>query len=99
MQDKKEIRSKWLPPIRLSEEERQKLNDFFSRSTCNSMSEYARKVLLAEPVKIFYRNQSIDEFVEEIIGLKNELSAIGKNFNQAVHRLHMLDHISEIKHG
>lgn len=32
-----------------------------------------------------------------MIRLKNELNAIGNNFNQAVHRLHTLDRIPEIK--
>lgn len=32
-----------------------------------------------------------------MICLKNELSAIGNNYNQAVHRLHILDRIEEIK--
>ena len=32
-----------------------------------------------------------------MILLKNELNAIGKNFNQVVHKLHTLDHVPEIK--
>jgi hypothetical protein len=32
-----------------------------------------------------------------MIGLKNELSAIGKNFNQMVKKLHAFDHSSDIK--
>ena len=61
------------------------------------MSEYARDVLLGEPVTIKYRNQSADDFLEEMILLKKELNAIGNNFNQAVHKLHTLDHAPEIK--
>jgi len=32
-----------------------------------------------------------------MILLKKELNAIGNNFNQAVHKLHTLDHVPEIK--
>jgi hypothetical protein len=32
-----------------------------------------------------------------MILLKNELNAIGKNFNQVVHKLHILDHDPQIK--
>ena len=32
-----------------------------------------------------------------MIRLKHELNAIGNNFNQAVHKLHTLDHIPDIK--
>ena len=96
MKEEKKIRSKWLP-IRLNEDERKKLNLLYSQSTSNSMSEYARDVLLKKPINVTYRNQSADEFLAEMIMLKNELNAIGKNFNQVVHKLHTLDHVPEIK--
>ena len=96
MKETKQIRKGWLT-VRLNEEEEKKLNNFYSRTTSNSLSEYARDVLLKEPVNVLYRNQSADEFLTEMILLKNELNAIGKNFNQVVHKLHTLDHITEIK--
>ena len=96
MKETKQIRKGWLT-VRLNEEEEKKLNNFYSRTTSNSLSEYARDVLLKEPVNVLYRNQSADEFLTETILLKNELNAIGKNFNQVVHKLHTLDHIAEIK--
>jgi hypothetical protein len=96
MKKAKQIRTGWLT-IRLNEDEQKKLEKFFSQTTSNSLSEYARDVLLKEPVNIFYRNQTADEFLAEMILLKNELNAIGKNFNQVVHKLHTLDHVPEIK--
>ena len=96
MKRKKQARSKWLT-IRLDEAEEKKINRFYSRTTSSSLSEYARDVLLKEPVTILYRNQSADEFLSEVILLKTELNAIGKNFNQAVHKLHTLDRDSQIK--
>ena len=96
MKDAKQIRSEWLT-IRLNENEQKKLNQLYSRTTSNSLSEYARDVLLKEPVNIIFRNQTADDFLAEMILLKNELNAIGKNFNQVVHKLHTLDHVPEIK--
>lgn len=96
MKEIKPIRSKWLT-IRLSEEEEKRLQKFQKRTTTASLSEYARSVLLKEPVTILFRNQTADEFLAEMILLKNELNAIGNNFNQAVHKLHTLDNIPEIK--
>jgi predicted nucleic acid-binding OB-fold protein len=96
MKDTKQIRKGWLT-VRLNEDEEKKLNKLYGRTTSNSLSEYARDVLLKEPINILYRNQSADEFLTEMILLKNELNAIGKNFNQVVHKLHTLDHIAEIK--
>lgn len=83
--------------IRLNQEEREKLNRLCSKAQCNSLSEYARDVLLKEPVTIKYRNQSADDFLEEMILLKKELNAIGNNFNQSVHKLHTLDQDPQIK--
>jgi len=56
-----------------------------------------RKVLLQEPVTIFYRNASADAFLTETNSLKKELSAIGNNFNQAVKKLHTFNQIAEFK--
>ena len=96
MKETKKIRSKWLN-IRLDEDEEKKINRLYSRTTSSSLSEYARDVLLKEPVTILYRSQTEDDFLAEMILLKKELNAIGNNFNQAVHRLHMLDQVSDIK--
>lgn len=96
MKEEKKVRSILLP-IRLNADEKKKLNSFYGKTTCNSLSEYARSILLKEPVTVLYRNQTADEFLAEMILLKKELNAIGNNFNQAVHKLHTLDHVSEIK--
>jgi hypothetical protein len=96
MKETKKIRSKWLT-IRLDEDEEKKINGFYSRTTSNSLSEYARDLLLKEPITILYRNQTADDFLAEMIVLKKELNAIGNNFNQAVHKLHTLDQAADIK--
>ena len=96
MKETKQVRTGWLT-VRLNEDEEKKLNKFYSRTTSNSLSEYARDVLLKEPVNVIYRNQSADEFLAEMILLKKELNAIGNNFNQSVHKLHTLDHDPQIK--
>lgn len=90
MQEANPIRS-YILTVRLNHDEKQKLKKLSTKALCNSLSEYARDVLLNEPVTVKYRNQSADDFLQEMIELKNELNAIGKNFNQAVHKLHTLD--------
>ncbi len=96
MKESIQIRSRWLT-IRLNEQEERILQHYYSKTTCNALSEYARNVLLKEPVSIRFRNESAESFLEEMLLLKKELNAIGNNFNQAVHRLHTLDHDAEIK--
>ena len=96
MKETKKVRNKWLN-IRVNEDEYKKIEGFSATTTCQGISEYARDVLLKKPVLVKYRNQSADELLSEMILLKNELSAIGNNFNQAIHKLHTLDRIPEIK--
>lgn len=96
MKEKKSIRSKWLT-IRLSEAEEAKLLQLYQSTTAQGLSEYARTVLLQKPVTVIYRNASADDFLDQMVGLKTELKAIGNNFNQVVHQLHRLNHFSEIR--
>ena len=96
MKEKKPLRNRWLT-IRLSKGEEAALIKLSHKTTCRSLSEYGRTVLLKEPVIVLHRNASADDFLEEMVVLKRELNAIGNNFNQAVHRLHMLDKTPEVK--
>ena len=73
------------------------INGLFAKSTCRNLSEYARKVLLQKPVTIRYRNESADEFLQQMLLLKKELNSIGNNYNQVVKKLHTLDHDPQIK--
>jgi hypothetical protein len=50
--------------------------------------------MLEKPVTVNTRNQSLDHVQTELIAIRNELKAIGNNFNQAVKKLHMMEHIS-----
>ena len=90
MNETKKNHSKWLH-IRLKEEEYNKIHKKFEASTCRKLSEYARRNLLDKVVTVNQRNQSLDDFMAEMIRLRNELHSIGNNFNQAVKKLHTLE--------
>ncbi|MBS1738014.1 MAG: plasmid mobilization relaxosome protein MobC [Bacteroidetes bacterium] len=90
-------RTRWLH-IRLTEMEYKKLHVGFSTSTKQKISSYARDILLDKPVTVYTRNQSLDDFVAEMILLRNELKAIGNNINQAVKKLHTSTNNSELKY-
>ncbi len=96
MSEQKSNRTKWLH-VRLKPEEYDVLNKNFSKTTYHKLSDYARKILLAKPLTTTYRNASLDDFMTEMIQLRNELNAIGNNFNQAVKKLHTLDQIAEFR--
>jgi hypothetical protein len=93
---KKEKRTRKVT-VRFTEKEYEKVNNKFKNTTSSQMSHYIRNVLLDKPVVIKYRNESLDIFMEEIILLRQELNAIGKNFNQSVKKLHTLNQIPEFR--
>ena len=96
MSETKQNHSKWLH-IRLKEKEYDKIHQKFSKSTCRKLSEYARRVLLEKQITVNQRNQSLDDFMAEMIRLRNELNAIGNNLNQSVKKLYTLSQIQEFK--
>ena len=83
--------------VRLTDSELQLLNDRLAQTTCQQLSEYARRLLLQKPVTTYHRNQSLDELLPHLISTKNDLSALANNYNQVVRRLHLLQHNSELK--
>jgi hypothetical protein len=83
--------------LRLTPKEYAKIKHKWKASTCRKLSDYVRKHLFDKPITTTYRNQSLDDFMEETIALCNELNAIGNNFNQAVKKLHTLQQIPELR--
>lgn len=83
--------------MRMNDQEVESLQILFKKTTERALSNYMRKVILHKPVTIRYRNQSADDFLQEMIVMKRELSAIGNNFNQAVKKLHILEKIPEFR--
>lgn len=83
--------------LQLSLKEFYELQGKLLRSAHSDLNDYLHYLILNGTVGTGCRNQSIDEFLGVVIGLKNELNAIGKNFNQAVKRLHEIYHLSSRK--
>ena len=83
--------------LRLTPEEYTKIEKRYKASTCRKLSDYVRKHLFNRPITTHYRNQSLDDFIEEMALLRNELSAIGNNINQVVKKMHTLNQIPEFK--
>lgn len=83
--------------VRFTPEEYVKIERKWKTTTSRKLCDYIRKHLFDKPVTTNFRNESLDEFMAEIIRLRSELSAIGNNFNQAVKKLHTLNQIPEFK--
>ena len=90
------MRSK-IVKMRMNDDELKLLQKLHHQSMERHLSNYLRKISLQKPVFIKYRNQSADDFLKEMILLKQELNAIGNNFNQAVKKLHVLEKIPEFR--
>lgn len=91
-----EVRKKMVV-VRMNSKELGLLKQWQSKTTERSTSQYLRKLALNRPVTVICRNASADDFIAEMLLVKKELNAIGNNFNQAVHKLHMLDRIPEFR--
>lgn len=96
MNEKKTNRTR-LVTLRLTVTEYEKIEANFKTTTCRKLSDYMRHVLLEKRLTVFTRNKSMDDFMTELILLRNELNAIGNNYNQVVKKLHLLQTIPELK--
>lgn len=53
-----------------------------ANSSIHHLSGYCRKLILGQPPTLFHRNRSLDDFMEEMILLRNELKNIGNELKQ-----------------
>lgn len=83
--------------LRLTGDEYAELEQNWKNSTVRKLSEFVRRLLFGRKVTVYTRNKSQDELLAELGLLRRELNAIGVNFNQAVHRLNMLDHSPQMQ--
>ena len=97
MQQQEKINRTRKLTVRFTEAEYKKIETSFQSTTKRKLSEYVRYVLLDKPVTVYTRDRSLDEMIVQLSLLKTELSAIGNNFNQAVRKLHTMNHYAEIK--
>ncbi|MDN3548794.1 plasmid mobilization protein [Mucilaginibacter aquaedulcis] len=95
--EKKDKGRKRIVGLRLTAGEYGELEKNWKRSTIRKLSEYVRRLLFGQSFTVFTRDQSKDELLAEMALLRRELNAIGVNFNQAVHRLNMLDHSPQMR--
>ena len=96
MEEKKTFRTRIIG-LRLTAKEYEQIEKRCKNSTSGKLSEYVRCVLFSKPVTVYQRNQSLDDFMTEMMQLRTELNGIGNNFNQAVKKLHTLGQISEFR--
>ena len=83
--------------LRLTLKEYEQIEKKWKASTCRKLSDYVRRNIFEKPLVTTYRNQSLDDFMAEMIQLRSELNRVGNNFNQAVKKLHEIEKIQDFK--
>ena len=83
--------------LRFTPLEYAELEKRFRASTCRKLSDHIRRHLFNKPIVTTYRNQSLDDLMEETIVLSNEINAIGNNINQIAKKINTLKQIPEFK--
>ena len=68
--------------VRLTEEEFEEVYRQCKNSTCRSLTEYVKKLLTKKPVTVKVRNQSQDELLLAMIGIKNRLDELAGRAEQ-----------------
>ena len=62
--------------IHCSKVEYDKISELIKGTTCRSLSEYARKTMLHQPVAVTFRNASLDAMIDMINGVRNQLERL-----------------------
>jgi hypothetical protein len=82
--------------VRLTPEELKEVYQYSKSSSCRSLTEYVKKTLTQKPVTMKIRNQSLDDLVAVMIGIKNRLDQLeerARDKNEA----ELLPELAEIK--
>ncbi|HEY4338208.1 MAG TPA: hypothetical protein VGM89_20010, partial [Puia sp.] len=78
LRGKKELKNVDLR-VKMSPSEYAKVEKEWKESIYNDRSEYLRMVLRKKPVVNKYRNQSLDDLLEVLVGLKSQLEGLGRS--------------------
>ena len=79
-------KEKWLH-LRLSEQEYNIILARFNGTFSDSLSQYAREVLMGKPLIGRVRDQALDDVMSELTNIRKDLNAYGKNFNQVAKKV------------
>jgi len=74
---------------RVTEKTYRKLEAMVGNSNCHSIGEVARKILSRDRIVTYTQDNTLDNFMEQLILLRRELNAIGNNINQVTHQVHL----------
>lgn len=74
--------------LRVNQQHYDRLCRLLSQSRYKNMSELLRDIVCERQVITYTRDESLGVVMEELVGIRKELNAIGTNVNQAVKQIH-----------
>lgn len=74
---------------KVTDEVYQRLEQLQIKSDCQTMGEFARRILSKDKITLFHKDASLDGPMEELTSIRKELKAIGVNINQITHSFHI----------
>jgi hypothetical protein len=83
MRKKRDVRTRRLC-IPLSPGEWEELSANFEKTVYFSKAEYLRTLLFQKPVRQYFRNKSLDEFIVLAVGFKNEFGKMNGQFGETL---------------
>jgi hypothetical protein len=83
--------------VRVTPDEFIQLKTDFLKTSCQSLGQYSRIILLGKIPTVFHRNRSLDECMYELIQLRQVLHQLIENFHQAFPHLQTLAPCSPVE--
>jgi predicted nucleic acid-binding Zn-ribbon protein len=83
--------------VGLTSAEYSKIELQYKASICRNRSEYIRNLIWNRPVTILYRNQSLDDLIEEIVILNRETNTLKSDLSTTLERLYRLKDETKFK--
>lgn len=65
-------------------EQYDQIHNKLKATTCRTLSEYIRNHLIGKPITINYRDQTLDEYLSQIIQLRAELNLLVISYNESL---------------
>lgn len=82
--------------VRLTDAEHSKIDNMYKTSTCLTKAQYVRELIFNRPIRIFYRNQSLDDLIEEIVILNREINILKEHQSKTLEILYTYKNSSEL---
>lgn len=73
--------------FKLNKTDKEKYDRLFASSGLVNQSEFFRRVMFGEAIKLYYSDKNTSLIYKELLGIKNEINAIGRLYNTVVARV------------